>query len=68
MTKGEAKALETDVVIFPMEFGRNNQDEVLIKEATAADQIVENKPATIDNLIRFERLKKSLRKRSASIL
>ena len=68
MTKGEAKALETDVVIFPMEFGPSNKEIVLTEETASSDQSVENKPDRIDTPMRFERLRKSLRKRSASIL
>jgi len=67
MTKGEAKALETGVVIFPVEFGQDNKDPVLSEEIT--EQIaVEKEPAKINLGLRFARLKKSLRKRSASIL
>jgi len=67
MTKGEAKALETDVVIFPMEFSRENQETILIEE-TSAEIAVDQPPIRADIQIRFARLKKSLRKRSASIL
>jgi len=68
MTKGEAKALETDVVIFPMKFGQNDQDAVLTKEPASENLIVENKLDKTNIQDRFERLKKTLRKRSASIL
>ena len=67
MTKGEAKALETDVVIFPMEFGRENQETILVEE-TSAEIVVDKPSIKTDIQIRFARLKKSLRKRSASIL
>ena len=67
MTKGEAKVLETDVVIFPMEFGLNDKDAVMAKEA-ANDAVAEKHPVETEVQIRFARLKKSLRKRSASIL
>jgi hypothetical protein len=67
MTKGEAKIVETDVVIFPMEFGLNNQEPVLAKE-TATKVVTENPSVKTDVQIRFARLKKYLRKRSASIL
>ena len=67
MTKGEAKALETDVVVFPMEIGRENQETILVEETSAG--IAADKPSIkTDIQIRFARLKKSLRKRSASIL
>lgn len=67
MTKGEAKVVETDVVIFPMEFGLNNQETVLGKEA-ATNTAAGKKSVETDVQIRFARLKRSLRKRSASIL
>lgn len=67
MTKGEARALETDVVIFPMEFSQENMEPLLIGES-AAEIAVENPPIKADIQNRFVRLKKSLRKRSASIL
>ncbi len=35
MTKGEAKKLETDVVIFPVEFDRKNKEETLVEESSA---------------------------------
>ena len=67
MTKGEAKVVETDVVIFPMEFGLNNQDAVLDKEA-ATNLVAVKTSVRTDEQVRFARLKRSLRKRSASIL
>ncbi len=67
MTKGEAKCLETDVVIFPMESNRENQTEVLVEE-TSTELVVDKPSIRTDIQIRFARLKKSLRKRSASIL
>ncbi len=67
MTKSEAKRLETDVVIFPMESNRENQAEVLA-EKTSAEPVVDKPSIRTDIQIRFARLKKSLRKRSASIL
>lgn len=67
MTKGEAKVLETDVVIFPMTNNQENQDSILA-EAAAKKNLVEQESVKVDIKIRFARLKKSLRKRSASIL
>lgn len=67
MTKGEAKVLETDVIIFPMQFGQNNQ-EINSVEETTAKIVVDKQSVKTDIEIRFARLKKSLRKRSASIL
>ncbi len=67
MTKGEAKVLETDVVIFPMKFGQDNQETNLAQETTTKI-VVDKQLIKTDIEIRFARLKKSLRKRSASIL
>lgn len=67
MTKGEAKKLETDVVIFPMESNRENQETILVEER-AAEICVDKLSMKTDIQIRFARLKKSMRKRSASIL
>ena len=65
MTKGEARVLETDVVNFPMEFGQENQDAAAEIPAKTAG---EKKSIKTDMEARFTRLKKSLRKRSVSIL
>ncbi len=67
MTKSKAKVLETDVVIFPMKLGQNAQETVLA-ENTESNLVNEKKPIEIDNESRFMRLKKSLRKKSVSIL
>ena len=66
-TKSEAKVLETDVVIFPLKLGQNEQETVLTQNQEKT-QIIEANPHEIDNESRFARLRKSLRKRSASIL
>jgi len=67
MTKGEAKKLETDVVIFPMEFSRKDKEAILVEESSA--EVVNDKSSIKPDIqSRFARLKKSLRKRSASIL
>ncbi len=67
MTKSKARVLETDVVIFPMKLGQNTQETVLV-ENTESNLVNEKKPIEIDNESRFTRLKKSLRKKSVSIL
>lgn len=67
MTKSKARVLETDVVIFPMKLGQNTQETVLA-ETTESKLVNEKKLIEIDNESRFTRLKKSLRKKSVSIL
>ena len=67
MTKGEAKILETDVVIFPMKFGQEDKEKISVEDAENK-LVFEEKTVQSDNESRFARLKKSLRKRSASIL
>ncbi|HEV8157455.1 MAG TPA: hypothetical protein VGP58_00370 [Pyrinomonadaceae bacterium] len=67
MTKGEAKMLETDVDIFPIKSVHENRESVLA-EQLASKNAVEVETTKIDIKARFARLKKSLRKRSASIL
>jgi hypothetical protein len=66
-TKSEAKVLETDVVIFPMKFGQNEAEAGLNQEREEK-QTNEANSNEIANEGRFTRLRKSLRKRSASIL
>ncbi len=67
MTKSEAKILETNVVIFPMKYGQTAQ-ETISAENTENNLVNEKKPTVIADDSRFTRLKKSLRKKSASIL
>ncbi len=67
MIKGEAKVLETDVVIFPMKPEQNVREKALSQEKEN-NFVNEKKAIETDNESRFARLKKSLRKRSASIL
>lgn len=67
MTKSATKVLETDVVIFQLKSGQNVKETVLANE-TENNPINENKKIENDNDGRFARLKKSLRKKSASIL
>jgi hypothetical protein len=66
-TKSEAKVFETDVVIFPMKLGQNEMETVLAEDAKNKALDEKNSIET-DNESRFARLRKSLRKRSASIL
>ena len=67
MTNGEAKMLETNIDIFPVKSTQENRENVLA-EQLANKNAVEVEAAKIDIKTRFARLKKSLRKRSASIL
>lgn len=67
MTNSKATVLETDAVIFPMEFGRDTGEEITVKEQTAK-LVVEDQPVKTGVEVRFARLRKSLRKRSAGIL
>lgn len=67
MTKGEATVLETDAVIFPVEFGQDKREKVTV-EKPSAKLVIEKQPSKTDIEIRFTRSRKSLRKRSASIL
>ena len=63
MTQAEVKGFETDVVVFPAK----PQIEISVKEIET--EIVEVKKRTLKTDInkRFARLRKSIRKRSASI-
>lgn len=67
MTKGEAKKLETDVVIFPMNINLENQAATLVEEKST-EQMSDKTSIKTDIQVRFTRLKKSLRRRSAGIL
>ncbi len=67
MTKGEVRAFEADAVTFPMKFGRNDKD-TISSEEMKEQVIIEKEPDNIKLGLRFARLKKSLRKRSVSIL
>lgn len=64
MTNGEAKRLKTDTTFFPTEFKR----EIVSTEEKEYAAVVENESVKVDLKNRFARLKKSLRKRSVSIL
>lgn len=67
MTKGEDKVLETGAVLFPVEFSLEEQISVVIEE-NGEKIIAEKESIKINFKDRFARLKKSLPKRSASIL
>ena len=67
MIKSRAAVLETDAVIFPMKFGKDKQEKVTFEEP-GAKLAAEKQPIKTDIEVRFTRLRKSLRKRSASIL
>ena len=66
MTRCEAKQLETDAVIFPVDNERDIQAAPLTKEAKDVSNDEQSVKSKMEN--RFARLKKSLRKKSASIL
>ena len=67
MTESKTTVSETDAVIFPMEFGQNDREEITAEEQTVKFD-TEKQPVKADLENRFARLRKSLRKRSASIL
>ena len=67
MTKGEAKAFNNNAVIFPMKTEQLNEEKKSYDEPTEQN-VVETESNRINLKERFARLKKSLRKRSASIL
>ena len=66
MTKGAAKMTETDVVIFQTGFDSEKPEVMKLKIETKSSVVEPNN--RIDLKGRFARLKKSLRKRSVSIL
>ena len=67
MTKNEATVVQTDAVIFPMEFAHDNRETITAEEQSAKpDSEKQSVKVNLEN--RFARLKKSLRKRSVSIL
>jgi len=68
MTKGDAKMLETDMGVFSVKSAQEKNLENVLTEQLAGKNIVEVETTKIDIKARFARLKKSLRKRSASIL
>jgi len=66
MNQGNTNVLETDVVIFQMPHREAAQKEI-IKEADKKFEIEEH-PISVIKKDRFARLKRSLRKKSVSIL
>ncbi len=68
MTKGDTKMLETDTGIFPVISAQEKNLGNILTEQSAGKNAVEVETTKIDIKARFARLKKSLRKRSASIL
>lgn len=67
MTKGTAKVFETDAVIFQTELDSEALEKTSIEQEENKLLIAEEAPRE-NNESRFARLKKSLRKKSASIL
>lgn len=70
MSNGKIKTLETDVIIFPMKFTNKSEDQVSGKAEKAESPETQRQP---QNPISrkadvFARLKKSVRKKSISIL
>ncbi len=64
MTQGEVKIFETDAVIFPVK----TEQEVSSNEQQSERVEISKNTFKIDINTRFARLRKSLKKRSASIL
>lgn len=67
MTKGEVKTLDTERIVSPSERGRKIPATVTTEEI-AANPAIRKQTNKTDLTNRFARLKKSSRKRSASIL
>ncbi len=67
MTNGEARRLETEVIIFPADSSRNSRQTVPAEEEIG-DIKFEEQTINTEMKSKFARLKKSLRKRSVSIL
>jgi len=68
MTKGEARAFNSNMVIFPTKFDQQDEGDILFEEPTEQQSVVETESNKINLKARFARLKKSLRKKSVSIL
>jgi phage tail sheath gpL-like len=64
MTKAETQVLETDAILFPPRI----KQEILIADVKSESSEVRKTRLKTDIKIRFARLKKSMRKRSAGIL
>lgn len=67
MTTGEVRVLETDAVMFAADLAQNNSAEIAEKQISDSIKLDE-KTNKIKTESRFARLKKSLRKKSVSIL
>lgn len=67
MSIGEARMLETDAVIFSTNLEQNNLQKISFEE-TSNETKLDQTTNKIEFRERFIRLKKSLRKRSVSIL
>jgi hypothetical protein len=63
MTQAEVKGFETDVVVFPTK----SENEIIVKEIETEIVEVKKRTLKIDINKRFARLRKNIRKRSASI-
>ena len=67
MTTGEAKMLETETIIFSARTEQNGEHNISIEDA-ASEIKFDQKQSKIELKERFSKLKKSLRRRSISIL
>lgn len=69
MSNGEIKTLKTDAVIFPMKFGNQSEGQVSDEAKIEAPEIKASpqNPANLKTNV-FARLKKSVRRKSISIL
>ncbi len=67
MIKDEAKIMETDAVAFPMKFAADLKEIVSVQKSEGKPV---NEAKSLENKVenKFSRLKKSLRKKSVSIL
>jgi hypothetical protein len=63
MTQGEAKLFESDMILFPVK----KDEETPVAEIETEVVEVKKRTLTVDVNKRFARLRKSIRKRSASI-
>jgi hypothetical protein len=69
MTKSEAPVSKTGAVIFPPEFVQDSREKVSVEqEESSAKFVTERQSVGTGVEIRFARLRKSVRKRSANIL
>ncbi len=70
MSDGEIKTLETDVIIFPMKFRNENEGKFSdeSEKTDAPEKQAQTQSNTNQRINVFARLKKSVRKKSSSIL